>query len=48
MTQYTKKGDLRLRVSGKASGELGAGSLLDPVRLDLLRDLRVLHDGWKS
>ena len=49
-TIYKKnnKGHLRLRVSSKASGELRAGSLLDPVCLDLLRDLCVLHDGWKS
>ena len=39
---------LRLRVSRVAGVELCACSLLDPVRLDLLRDLRVLHDGWKS
>ena len=40
-------GHLRLRVSSEASVELCARSLLDPVRLDLLCDLRILDDGWK-
>ena len=36
-----------LGVSRKASIELCARPLLDPIRLDLLCDLRILHDGWK-
>ena len=36
-----------LGVSRKAGIELCARPLLDPICLDLLCDLRILHDGWK-
>ena len=39
---------LRLRISRVAGVELCACSLLDPVRLDLLRDLGVLNNSWKT
>ena len=41
-------GHLGLGVPRKTSIELCARSLLDPVRLDLLCDLRILDDGWKE
>ena len=48
LAAVVKPGHLGLRVPRKASIELCAGSLLDPVGLDLLCDLRILDDGWKE
>ena len=48
LAAVVKPGHLGLGVPRKASIELCAGSLLDPVRLDLLCDLRILDDGWKK